>query len=263
MDTKLIEKLKKTGFEEKEALVYAYLATTGGAYPSDIATKTHLNRSTVYKILTTLSVRGIVAEIEKKKKLFYYPEKPSTFLRAMKNKIAVAENAYERASEIFPELETLYRGNDHKPRVTFYEGKEQVVMAYMKQVEEKKKYELLAFASTDHLQEFLPAKTFREYIKLKETHGITARGIIPDAPSNKQFLQKTHAGIKKEFIPNARYVPKELFPFSGEIVLYGENKILIVKFDMQNPIAVIIEDTMIHDMMKMIFELSWKQAQEK
>ena len=64
-------------------------------------------------------------------------------------------------------------------------------------------------------------------------------------------------------MPIARYVPREIFPFSGEIVIYGSNKVLIVKFDERAPIAVIIEDEMIHNMMRMIFELSWTQAKQK
>ena len=58
-------------------------------------------------------------------------------------------------------------------------------------------------------------------------------------------------------------MPKELFPFSGEIVMYDTNKVLIVKFDEQHPIAVIMEDEMIHNMMRMIFELAWAQAKAK
>ena len=259
----IIDKLKKTGLEEKEATIYGYLVETGGAFPSEIAESTKINRSTVYKTLGILSVRGLVGEVEKKKKLFYFPESPAKFLRSAKTKIGLAEDAYKKATELVPELEGLFQTHEGKPRVTFYEGKDQVVDAYMTQVQEKKKYELLAWASTDHLQSFLPPKTFREYIKLKEKYGITARGIIPDAPTNKKFLNETHAGIKKNIMPIARYVPREIFPFSGEIVIYGSNKVLIVKFDERAPIAVIIEDEMIHNMMRMIFELSWTQAKQK
>lgn len=259
----IVEKLKKAGLEEKEAQIYGYLAETGGAFPSTIAEATKLNRSTVYKLLGILSVRGLVAEIEKKKKLYYFPESPAKFLRASKMKIRLAEDAYAKASELIPELEGLFQTNNAKPRVTFYEGRDQVVEAYMKQVENKKKYELLAFASTDHLQSFLPPKVFREYIKLKEKYGITARGILPDAPTNKKFLESAYSDIKNNVKPVIRYVPKNLFPFSGEIVMYDSNKVLIVKFDEQHPIAIIIEDEMIHDMQKMIFELSWNQAKPK
>lgn len=255
------EKLKRTGLEDKEAIIYGYLVETGGSFPSEIAEQTKLNRSTVYKILGILSVRGLVGEVEKKKKLFYYPESPAKFLRGAKMKVSLAEDAYKKASELVPELEGLFNSHEGKPRVTFYEGREQVVAAYMSQALEKK-YELLAFANTDKLLEFMTPKTLREFIELKEKNGITARGILPDTPSARKFIETTHAGIKKNIVGIDRYVSQAVFPFPGEIIVYGKNKVFFVKFDKQSPIAVIIEDETIHNMMRMIFELSWKQARE-
>ena len=133
----IVDKLKRTGLEEKEAQIYGYLVETGGSFPSEIAEATKINRSTVYKTLGILSVRGLVGEVEKKKKLFYFPESPAKFLRSMKSKISIAEDAYKKASELVPALEGLFQSHDNKPRVTFYEGKDQVIRAYMTQTLEK------------------------------------------------------------------------------------------------------------------------------
>ncbi len=256
----IIDKLKKAGLEEKEAQIYGYLVETGGAYPSAITEATKLNRSTVYKILGILSVRGLVGEIEKKKKLFYFPESPAKFLRGAKMKVSLAEDAYKRALDLMPELEGMFRAHEGKPRVTFYEGREQVVSAYMTQATEEKKYELLAFANTDELLKFMTPDGLRAFIKIKEKNGISARGVIRDTPTARKFSEVTHAGIKKNLVAKARYVSKDIFPFPGEIIIYGKNKVFFVKFDEKNPIAVIIEDDTIHNMMKMAFELSWAQA---
>ncbi len=256
----LSEKLRRAGLEEKEAIIYSYLAETGGAFPSTIAVDTKLNRSTVYKLLGILSVRGLVGEVEKRKKLFYYPESPAKFLRVAKMKVSLAEDAYKRAEELLPDLETLFSTKEGKPRVTFYEGRQQVIDAYMTQTIEEKKYELLAFANSDKLLEFMTPVILREFIELKAKNGISARGIMADTPSARAFLKKTHYGLNKKIVGTDRYVPKELFPFPGEILIYGKNKVFFAKFDERHPIAVIIEDETIHNMMKMVFELSWMQA---
>ncbi len=256
----IVDKLKRAGLEEKEAIIYGYLVETGGAYPSAITEATKLNRSTVYKILGILSVRGLVGEIEKKKKLFYFPESPAKFLRSAKTKVSLAEDAYKRASDLMPELEGMFGAHEGKPRVTFYEGREQVISAYMTQATEEKKYELLAFANTDKLLEFMTPEGLGKFINMKEKNGITARGIIPDTKTARKFRETTHAGVKKSSIIKERYIPHEMFPFPGEIIVYGKNKVFFVKFDKRNPIAVIIENDTIHDMMRMIFELSWAQA---
>lgn len=256
----LPDKLKVVGLKEKEAVIYAYLVEMGGAYPSKISEDTKINRITVYKILEILSVRGYVAEVQKKNKLYYYPESSQKFLRTIKEQIDIAEDAYEKAKKIAPEIEGLLKLSEGKPRVTFYEGKEEVIKAYMTQVEGKGGYELRAFANTTELKKFMPWKTFREYIKTKERKHITARGIIPDDSSDRSFIKDTHAGIKSVYQPTARYIPKGIFPFKGEIIIYQDSRVQFVKFDEVHPIAVIIEDKIIHDMMQMVFELAWVGA---
>lgn len=262
MNLLLTEKLRKTGLKEKEALIYAYLIETGGAYPSQIAQDTKINRSSVYVTLDTLCIRGFVGEVEKKKKLFYYPEPAQKFLRSIKDQIELAEDSYERAKKLAPEIEGILKLSEGKPRVTFYEGKEEVIKAYISQIDGKGNFELLAFANTTELKKFMPWKTFREYIQNKEKKHITARGIIPDDAEDLAFIADTHLGIGEKYRPTARYISKEIFPFKGEVIIYQENKVQFVKFDELHPIAVIIEDTMIHDMMKMIFELAWTGAEK-
>jgi sugar-specific transcriptional regulator TrmB len=238
------------------------LVETGGAYPSKIATDTRINRSTVYMILDILTIRGFVGEVEKKKKLFYYPEPAQKFLRNMKDQIHIAEDLYQHAQKIVPEIEGILKLSEGKPRVTFYEGKEEVIKAYISQIDGKGNFELLAFANTSELKKFMPWKVFRDYIAMKEKKKITARGIIPNDAKDLDFIKDTHTGILPKYKPVARYVSKEIFPFKGEIIIYQENKVQFVKFDDIHPIAVIIEDTMIHDMMKMIFELAWIGAEK-
>ena len=254
----LKEKLVLAGFKEKEAVIYTYLVYTGGAYPSKIAKDTSINRSSVYQILTSLTIRGFVGEIEKKKKLFYYPESVNKFLRSVKESIYVAENNYERAQKVSPIIEGLLKISSDKPRVVFYEGKEEVIQAYLSQIEGKGNFELLSFANTDKLKDFLPWKIFREYIDTKEKKKITARGIVPKVAISNDFIKNTHTGIKNKYKPVIKYVENEKFPFPGEIIIYGENKVQFVKFDSVHPISVIIEDKVIHDFMKMIFELAWQ-----
>jgi len=47
----------------------------------------------------------------------------------------------------------------------------------------------------------------------------------------------------------------------AEITIYGDKKVAMTKFGNENIIGVIIEDKIIHDMMKMIFELAWNSPE--
>ncbi len=259
MDSKIIDKIKKLGLSDKEAVVYAYLLSSSGAYPSKIASDTKNNRSTVYKILMSLSVKGLANEVERGKKIFYQPEPLSKLERYVQYQVERAEDARNTVTKILPELESMF-SNAENPRVSFYKGKEQVVQAYLRHVQVDKPYKMTAFANVQNLKKFLPDRVFSFYKKEKERIGITARGITSSHEYSYQFQKDTHSGIKKSIWPELRFIPEDIFPFPAEMTMFDDNKVSIVKFDEENPIAIIIEDKMVHDMMNMLFEYIWNHS---
>ncbi len=221
-------RLKKAGLSEKAATVYAFLLENGGSYPSAIAEKTGLNRSTVYKILIDLSVKGVINEIEKGKKLYYQIEKPSKLLRFAEHQVTAASDAYESVQNLYPELEGYYALLPHKPRVLYFEGKDEVVSIYDDHIAEKKPYEMLGFANTTSVLEFLEKDYFKKYRKRKQEIGITTRGIFPADATSKKYVSSVYDDVSEKTKPSLRFIPQEEFPFQGEITIYGESKVSII-----------------------------------
>ena len=257
----LIRHLEKTGLSEKAAIVYTTLLQMGGAYPSALATATHLNRSTIYKILLDLSVKGLVTEIERGKKLFYQIEKPEKLLRYSRNQSEMAREAYDKTRDLIPELEGIFSLNPHKPIIRYYPDAEGVVSIYEDMVSENKKYEMVSFSHGEAFKNYLPKQSLFNFVKAKERNGITTRAIIPDTESNRTYNEDVFKGIKKEYWPNIRFVPQEVFPFEAEMTLYAGNKLAITKLRGDKLMGVVVEDKLVHDMFKMIFELLWKSDQ--
>lgn len=256
----LVENLIKSGFTDKEAKIYVTLLELGGAYPSKVAEYTDLNRSTVYHILVNLSVRGLVNEIEKRNKIFYQIERPEKVIRYGESRIKRAEEELDRVKSIMPDIEGLFGSLGVRPKVTYFENIEGILSIYENMVSTDKKYELLAFSNTKEIDRILPGKFFENFRKSKERIGISARGIIPDTQIDRTFNETFFQGYKKEIVPVMRYVPEDKFPFKGEIVIYGTNKIAIVNLNKEYLTGTIIEDETIYNMMKMIFELSWNSS---
>lgn len=259
----IVPKLKKMGLSDKASLVYTTLLENGGAHPSKIAEITGLNRSTVYAVLLDLSVKGLVNEIEKGKKHYYQIERPEKLLRFSKHQIDNANDSYENAKKFMPEIEGLFQSLPQKPKITYYENIEGVRSIFEDYTDTKKKYELLGFANTTALETFVGEKFYRDFVEAKEKIGITTRGIIRDTDDAKTFPKRIFGHVKKEFWPNLRYVPKEAFPFNGEIIIYRENKVSITNYDKNSLVGIIIENQGVHDAMKAIFELAWKGAGKK
>jgi len=261
-NTSLQNKLSKTGLSDKEAAIYASLVQLGGAYPSVIAKHSGLNRSTTYNVLNMLAIKGLVNEIEKKNKIYYQIEKPNNLVKYSKSLITQANLSYQESERVLPLLESLLQTGD-KPRITYHEGTEGMIQIYTDQIDTNKPYEMLAWTDTRDVEANLPEKFFKDYISQKVRLGITTRGISVDTPEVRTFNSRQYKNRIKKFTPDIRYADKDQFPMSGEIVVYGKNKVSIVNFNKDNIAGTIIEDQNIHNMIKTIFELSWSSPELK
>lgn len=260
MDNTLPQELKKIGLSDKEALVYSTVLELGTGFPSKIAERTKLNRSTVYKILTDLAIKGLVTELEKNKKLCYQAEPPSKLVGYAKTKIRLAEDGLEHAKKMLPELEGLFSVLPQKPKVRFFDGIDGVKAVYSDHIAEAKPYEMLDFSNVEELMKLLPPQFVQHYVKQKEKIGVITRGIFPETKFSEKYNCTVYRGIQKKFLVTTRYIPAEKFPYKGEVAVYGQNKVSIINFHENALIAIIIEDKMIADMMRMIFELAWVGA---
>jgi predicted transcriptional regulator len=256
--SKIRSYLYDIGLSEKAATIYLALLEMGGAFPSHLASKTKINRSTTYKILVDLSVKGLVNEIKKGKKIYYQVEKPNKLMRYAKSRVSVVQDAYDHLEEIYPEIEGLFSLLPNKPKVLYFEGKESVLSIYEDHVSGKKSYEMLGFAFIPKVLEFFDEAYFVEYRRKKAQLGITSRGIFPAGSESESYADNIYGDSPKHIRPSVRYIPKEQFPFAGEITIYGDNKVSIINLDKHGLMGVIFEDKTFHEMMRAIFELAWK-----
>ncbi|MDB5259265.1 MAG: transcriptional regulator TrmB [Candidatus Taylorbacteria bacterium] len=254
----LIRNLQKTGLSEKTALVYTALLEMGGAYPSAISEKTKINRSTVYKILLDLSIKGLITEIERGKKLYYQVEKPEKLVRYAKAQADTAKDAYEKTRELIPDIAGIFAMSPNKPKIRFFQNADGIMSIFEDHVSISKKYEMLGFANTAELSRFFDPGFLTKYIKKKEKIGITTRGFVPNTSGDRHYAEEFYKGVKESIKLKVRYIPREEFPFNGEITIYGTDRVSIINFDDRGIVGIIIEDKPIHDMMTRIFELAWK-----
>jgi sugar-specific transcriptional regulator TrmB len=264
INTDMVKKIIKTGFTDKEALVYVSLLELGGAYPSRIAEYTGLNRSTAYKILLQLSVRGVISEIEKRNKIYYQIEKPEKISQHAERRVNMAVNELSYTKEVIPEIAGLFNTLKNHPRVTYYEGADGLQSIYEDIVSIKKPYEMLAFSKTDDFVNLLSEKFLIDFVKKKVEIGITTRGLLPDTKDSRRFVAQYYSKeVPDKFQPKSRYVNPDAFPLNGEIIMYGDSRISMTNFSQNQVTGIIIDDKALHQMMRVIFELSWSSPQLK
>lgn len=259
-ESQLLTTIQNAGLSEKGALVYAALLELGGAFPSQIAKHTKLKRSTVYEVLDDLAIKGLISELKKRNKYFYSIEHPKRLINFSNRAVARAEEQNQKLKEFLPELEGLYAGITDKPKVSYFKGTDGVMEIYNDHIATNKKYEMVGFANIAEIMQFLPPKKYREYVQAKEKVDITSRGILPDTTEDRAYEKTAYATASKRILPHVRFVPKNLFPWKGDITVYQNNKVSIISFSEQRVSGIIIESETIHNMLRMIFELAWKGA---
>jgi hypothetical protein len=163
-----------------------------------------------------------------------------------------------RAHEIFPEINQLYSALPHKPKFLYFEGPTEIMRVYDDHIAIRKPYEMLCFASSTEIYDFLTPHYFTKYRKAKERFGITTRGILPDRPLDRAWSGKLYGDVSKSVQPTARFIPPGEFPFQGEITMYGDSKVSIINLDKKNITAIVVEDISFHRAMRGVFELAWK-----
>lgn len=256
----LIEQIRSLSLNKNEAAVYVALLELGGAYPSKIADTAKLNRTTTYATLTDLAVKGLVTELQRRNKIYYQIEKPDKLLRYVKQRVRIATDAVEKAEQVLPEIEGLFNLTPQKPRIRFFEGFPEVLGIHEDHMAPTKKYEMLAWANGKAIGTWLPAALTKQYLEKKVKLGVTTRVILPDTQKDRAYNETFYKRIPKQFWPVRRYAAKVPFEHPCEITIYGTNKVSILNFSKERPIGLIIEDQVIHDMLVMIFELSWNGA---
>lgn len=258
----VIKQLNEIGLKQKSAEVYAALIELQGAHPSRIAEYTRLNRSTVYKILIELSIKGLVSELQKKGKLYYQVENPKRLVRFAESQVQLAGERLSNAKKLLPDFVELMKLSPCRPKINYADGLFGLMSLYEDHVLEKEPYEMLGFSNTSELTKVFSKKFVLDYINKKKRLGITGRAIFPDSEKDKNYLKQYYKDYSKKIFPQVRYVSVEFFPYKNEITIYGKNKVSIINFKAEDTVGVIIEDQTIHDMMRMIFELAWRGAEK-
>ncbi len=253
---KFIELFKNIGFSDKEARVYLQLIHLGPQSASVLSRNTQINRTTIYDILEGLKKRGIVQSLKKNKYTIFKALSSKElvhFLEREKDeairKIKKQQNAVE---ELLPELLSLENPESTRPKVTFYEGENNMREAYEDTLSSTDT--ILAYANVEEMHKGLPA-FFPEYYKRRAIDNkIHIKAIMP---GNEMSIDRASKDKKEN--RESVLISKDEYEFSPEINIYN-NKVLITSW--REKMAILIESKEIADFHRKMYKLCWERANE-
>ena len=246
--------LQNLGLTDKESLIYNLLLTLGKVQAATLISKTGLKRATVYKSLYTLQDKGLVKQEDIKKKKHFTPLPPDNLLALSNEQFEKQERTREDLRSMLPRLTSTYTLSVEKPIVRFYEGKEGIIQANLEILTEKK--EILAYVYADERIDEAMADFWKKYYKIRMKDKIYVRAISPDNKTSVEYKKRDKDELRTTYL-----VPQEEFPIHIEKNIVG-NKVALFSQENGKLIATIIENKLIADTERAIFELAWKEAEK-
>lgn len=253
----IIEKLKKIGFSEKEALVYTQLIHLGPQPASTIAEKALINRTTTYDIIETLVKKGIISSTKKDGITYFKALDPKELLNYLEREkvehIKKLEKQQKEIKDLLPALISLENPESTKPKVSFYEGEKGMRQAYEDTLTSSET--ILAYANVEDMHKGLP-NFFPDYYHRR---GVEKKIHIKCiAPDNKTSIER-HRQDKKEN-REMILIPSKEYDFSPEINVY-DDKVLYASW--REKMAIIIKSKEIADFHKKMYRLCWIAAKKE
>lgn len=240
----ITKELEQAGFRENEIRTYLYLLGQGTATPPQIAQGTKIARPNCYKILQTLKEKGLIIEQQQGKRKVYSPSDPSVLVHTLQLRA-------EAMTQLLPDLRAMFSAQKNKPSIRFFEGVEQVKEIFYEMLEAK---EVAGIASTKKLYEVIGSDFFKKLIKQMQDKKIFLRDILTKESVNT--AAPTPIGILKGLY-EYRVLPETTHDLPVDILIWNDKAAFLT---VDGPVfGTLIQNQAIADMLKITFELAWKQ----
>lgn len=118
--------LQNLGIKHEETKLYLSLLETGAQTAGDLSKKHGWPRPNVYNHLQKLIQKGLVRESTKANVKLFIPEAPEKLILIYQQKVDEFKESQKKIETLLPTLKSLPGNNFLKPRMQFYEGRDQI-----------------------------------------------------------------------------------------------------------------------------------------
>lgn len=237
------EALKEWGLNEKETKVYLSALKLGQSKVNDIAKKSKILRETTYFVLNSLIDKGLISYVIKSKIKYFEAANPNKLISILKEK-------EEKINLAMEELTSFQKMQIEKPSIELYEGKEGLKTILDDIIQAKKPLYAYANYKIFDLLRF----AFPRFVKQRIENKIPAK-IIQER--TKQLEKRTKEFDKKELLE----LKFSKIIFKSNVFIYG-NKTAFISVIKDEPIGVLIQNKIITDTQRQVFEILWQTATE-
>lgn len=248
----ITNKLKNLGFSTNKANVYLAALELGSASASDIAKKSHLKRTTTYKLLEELVSEGLIEIDYGTKVKTYLAQSPDTL-------VEIFDTKKKNADSILPLLLNKFSQTEHKPTIKFYSGLNGIKKAFEDTLSTKDKVIYTYSPIKNVLDHFGPTYT-RHFLNKRKNLNILRKSLRQTSDKKSDMKTWEFYASDQTVMRQVKFLPTNI-KFRTLIQIY-DHKISIISFE-QDENAFIIKNEELATFMKSIFNLLWTISTKK
>lgn len=247
--------LQNLGLQENEIKVYLALLSVGNAPASVIGSRVNIPRSTSKYTCLQLAKKGLVIKTVKNNTFLFTAKDPESLYTLLERQRKEIDNKEKDLSLIFSELKKIYNPHSVLPKVTFYEGPENIKKMFADVLKENATiYSALYLEKDDQIESSMRDYLYNVYIPQRKKLQTRSFGLFNDNEATKAYQKLDQAMNRVSLL-----VPEKLFPFETCYHIYG-NKVAFYSYKKDDITGVIIENTHIRNTQFSIFKLAWSYA---
>lgn len=243
--------LKEIGLTEQEINLYTLSLFIGPAPISKIAEHLGIPRPNVYKLITSLESHGLANFSERKRfSKTFIVEQPSKLSKILRQKKESLSRLDQEITALMPELYTLFHQGETPTKVKIIKTQEDYILVIEEMLNEVER-EICFLGSFDDFISSITPRIFERFTSLRIERGIIAKTLI--LPTNHYSdLKKTEKDALREL-----RILKNSLPFRVSFQL-TKHKVLL--WQPITPVALLIEDEYIVEMLNALFFILWNQG---
>ena len=243
MENKILQSL---GLTKNECKVYLTLLRMGTASAGKITEWCGIHRRNVYDSIERLMEKGLISFVVINNRKYFSAVEPERFFGIIEEKKAVLDEQKKLLSSLLPQL--VRAEEPQKQEVAFYKGRGGMKTVYDDILKTGKDY--IGYGPGTQIETVMKSYLIH-YVNRRVSLNISARMIYDIGSKDKWFTKKP--------LVESRYLPEQ-YSSHAAIRIYGD-KVAILLFSVDVPIAVVIDNKSIGDSYRKYFEILWAHAE--
>lgn len=252
-DKIILKSIQAIGLSEVSGEVYLALFKLENPSITDIAKNLNEHRTKIYESLTELVKADLIAP-DNTKKCKYSLVSPSSLMVGILAKKTEYELISQKLSQELPLLETsFHKSKPHESILKLYEGEEEASKLLFEMYNQVSQ-EVLFMGDVATFETVIGMLRLEQLAKLRAKRGLSIK-ILDRAFSRYGFYQPIK---NKEFNREVRVMDSSFESF-GSFQVFGPK---LVIWNTIAPRGILIEDEVVADFYRNIFNMVWKAARE-